>query len=363
MGQSPFRSIFIPSILAAGATFVAVTLPLSLSQSVPRWVALGSLQRQDIPVPEQSTKPVIRYIGFSIVASVAAGVATAELLRRWQKRSPNLLADQAFKSAISVTQQSSSLDAVIVPTDVEFTAEADPGTEAAFSELLFQTTSESIGEASDVFLNASTDDLSQPSVVQGTANPFTLLSEPEYNLEPVSATSDDLPVRQTGEKATFDGTLVERLLFPEQVLPLHVRIPLQTHAMAESSEATLTPSKTNALVSRERITFAIVHRGSYYCLLRTTQDSTMAEHWLQQLAAQEAISDVDSDTTFSRPRSLSGRSLERGSVLANYVVTQQADTWIIWRRHLAAVPIDDQPANNLAVMPQRAEAFPAWLAS
>jgi len=364
MGRSPFRSIFIPSILAAGATFAAVTLPLSLNQSVPRWVALGALQRQDIPVPEQSTKPVIRFIGLSIVASVAAGVATAELLRRWQAHPRNMAANQAFtaydsdamevrtSSPEALFPQASRVDAVEVAAVEGGRLES----EVSFDDLLSQA---ELHQADTALLTTLQGAPEVASLTPMTGLPDGLsvsLKFESATSSPVIGTARESHHSKTTVSASGDSSSVEQLLFPEQVLPLHVRVPLteQVHPRTQAFDLAV-PSKTDLLSPSERgtdlepavgerITFAISHRDGYYCLLWTARSRADVQHWLQALHHNNTAAGS-------------------ASTVADYVVTQQGDLWVIWQRHPAAVPLEEVPANNLAVMPQRGSSSPAWLAS
>ena len=68
----------------SGIVFAVVTLPLSVSNSVPQWV---TPRRADVVTPlDNSAKPIIRYIGVAIISSVGSGIGVAEVLRRMQQR-------------------------------------------------------------------------------------------------------------------------------------------------------------------------------------------------------------------------------------------------------------------------------------
>ncbi|MEM8610678.1 MAG: hypothetical protein AAGF93_01575 [Cyanobacteria bacterium P01_H01_bin.105] len=86
MGSSPFRSIFLPSLVASGLAFAVITLPLSMANSVPTWVS-GRQSRGALVTPlDDSTKPIIRYIGIAILGSVGTGMISADILRRLYRR-------------------------------------------------------------------------------------------------------------------------------------------------------------------------------------------------------------------------------------------------------------------------------------
>lgn len=299
MSQSPFRSIFIPSILAAGAVFAAVTLPLSLNRSIPRWVALGSLQRQSIPVPERSTKPVIRYIGLSIVVSVAAGVATAELLRRSQKRPPNRAGALAFAPE----------DAPKPVEDLLVTTVNGPmADEPSFEALL--------AHAAEV----SREFTAQNIATRQEGVPITQPFQPHPVGSLVSATPNE-PTNQ-----------FEYLSFPDQVSPVHVRLPAPTGPLPASPGPPL-----DAVTSKGQVAFAIAYRHSFYCLVRSTPHSALAQQWAQQFSDQSI----------------------------DFVLSQQDGLFAIWQHQPAAVPVGDSSLNNLTVLSQRTviNSLPQSLAS
>lgn len=92
MGQLHLKNVVLPSVLVASTLFSALTLPFIASDPNPIAVHVP-------PIFEGEFQPLfkgedrgdtIRYIGFSIVISVTAGIATVELLRRIQNSSPSL---------------------------------------------------------------------------------------------------------------------------------------------------------------------------------------------------------------------------------------------------------------------------------
>lgn len=113
MGSSPFRSIFLPSLVSSGVAFAVITLPLSMANSVPTWVA-PSQSRGDLISPlDNSAKPIIRYIGIAIIGSVGTGMVTADILRRIYRRQRALAATPApfeasVASEVAIQQQDAS---------------------------------------------------------------------------------------------------------------------------------------------------------------------------------------------------------------------------------------------------------------
>lgn len=99
MSSIQFRNVIIPAVLMSSAVFSALTLPLVLFEPEPLSAPVSDIAPIDQPSPVfQSFQPIldifesgnkglaIRYIGFSIVASVGAGIVTAELMRQTARR-------------------------------------------------------------------------------------------------------------------------------------------------------------------------------------------------------------------------------------------------------------------------------------
>lgn len=86
MTASPFNRIIFPAILTSSTVFASLTLPLTALESSKLISSLPT------PVVEwassflhpEANKLPIRYIGFSILASVGTGVGVAELMRMKQ---------------------------------------------------------------------------------------------------------------------------------------------------------------------------------------------------------------------------------------------------------------------------------------
>lgn len=110
MGSSPFRTIFLPALVSSGLVFAVVTLPLSVANSVPTWVAPGQ-SRGDLVSPlDNSAKPVIRYIGIAILGSVATGMITADVLRRIYRRQRALSALPESFDVVTANYDDQSFD-------------------------------------------------------------------------------------------------------------------------------------------------------------------------------------------------------------------------------------------------------------
>ncbi|MBD1915791.1 MULTISPECIES: hypothetical protein [Cyanophyceae] len=88
MDDSPFRRIVLPALLASSAGFAALTWPMAadraaqvserLPQPLSRWVDSALITNQH--------QASIRYIGFTVLSSLAIGIGTAETMRVRQHR-------------------------------------------------------------------------------------------------------------------------------------------------------------------------------------------------------------------------------------------------------------------------------------
>ncbi|MEO0985152.1 MAG: hypothetical protein AAFY20_06340 [Cyanobacteria bacterium J06639_14] len=84
MQDFPIRNIFLPAALAASAVFSALTLPTALQRSTTHAVDLPtSSQQSQMDLSRVHKDIAIPYIGTVIVLSAGAGIATAELVRKW----------------------------------------------------------------------------------------------------------------------------------------------------------------------------------------------------------------------------------------------------------------------------------------
>ncbi|MGJ3248305.1 MAG: hypothetical protein ACFE0I_19775 [Elainellaceae cyanobacterium] len=85
MASFPLSKVLLPGVLVSASIFSALTLPFVLSGSKPIVIEMPPLFSGEIePVFSPDRKEfAIRYLGFTIVISVGAGLITAEMLRKW----------------------------------------------------------------------------------------------------------------------------------------------------------------------------------------------------------------------------------------------------------------------------------------
>jgi hypothetical protein len=97
MTSYSLSSILLPAVFVSSAVFSTLTIPFALIKTEPVAVELPPLFSGEIqPIFNGEHKDVaIPYIGFAIVASVGAGIATVEVNRRWQAYRESLLIQSA----------------------------------------------------------------------------------------------------------------------------------------------------------------------------------------------------------------------------------------------------------------------------
>lgn len=234
MGSSPFRSIFLPSLVSSGLAFAVITLPLSLANRVPTWVSPSPTRGDLISPLDNSAKPVIRYIGVAIIGSVATGMVTADVLRRLYRRKRAMSdAPAPFESPTSETpiQEDSS---------------------ARFNEPV------SSAMGSSMRLNP------QGSLTTKLARSHTVVRFKGYTqeghvdgLELTPITLDDL-VQLDADSPPVE---IPILTFLDQVDPAH-------------------------LDTGDAMVFGVRYQNKYYCLWRSTPNQEQAMGWARRLTRQ-----------------------------------------------------------------------------
>ncbi|NEQ48557.1 MAG: hypothetical protein F6K11_00250 [Leptolyngbya sp. SIO3F4] len=252
MGSSPFRSIFLPSLVSSGLAFAVITLPLSMANSVPTWVA-PSQSRGDLVSPlDNSAKPIIRYIGIAIIGSVGAGMITADVLRRFYRRQRTL----------------SETPTPFESPDSEITIQDEPP--ANFEK---QVLPSSIGVGSSMTLNG------QSLLATKLAPGHTVVHFKGYTqngnvdgleLQPLAL--DELIQLD----AAFPPVDIPMLTFLDQVEPAH-------------------------LDTGDAMVFGVRYKNKYYCLWRSTEDKEQVIGWARRLIRQhrDVIVTQDNQANYS----------------------------------------------------------------
>lgn len=238
MGSSPFRSIFLPSLVSSGLAFAIITLPLSMANSVPTWVA-PSQSRGDLVSPlDNSAKPIIRYIGIAIIGSVGVGMVTAEILRRFYRKQRSLTATPVpFEAPVN---------------DVKTFIPEEPS--VTFDESIVST----MGMGSSMTLNG------QSLLATKLAPGHTVVHFKGYTqngnvdgLELTPVALDEL-MQLDADTPLID---VPILTFLDQVDPAH-------------------------LDTGDAMVFGVRYQNKYYCLWRSTEDKARVIGWARRLTRQ-----------------------------------------------------------------------------
>lgn len=86
MSSVPLSNVLLPAVVISSAVFSTLTVPFALIKSEPVFVEIPPFFSGEIqPIFNGQHKDVaIPYVGFAIVVSVGAGIASVEVNRRWQ---------------------------------------------------------------------------------------------------------------------------------------------------------------------------------------------------------------------------------------------------------------------------------------
>lgn len=84
MSHSAFAKFFLPAILASSTVFTALNLPFHTQKANPLLTQVLLLGSREVKPTSMGAQGVlmVRYVGFSLIISVGAGVVTAEIVRR-----------------------------------------------------------------------------------------------------------------------------------------------------------------------------------------------------------------------------------------------------------------------------------------
>ncbi|NEZ57275.1 hypothetical protein [Adonisia turfae] len=238
MGSSPFRSIFLPSLVSSGLAFVVITLPLSMANSVPTWVS-PSQARGDLVSPlDNSAKPIIRYIGLAILGSVGTGMITADVLRRLYRRQRALAAVPAPFEAPLIEPTTTSEEKTFTSFDDSVSPSMAVGSSMTLNGQSLLATKLAPGQTVVHFRGYT-----QNGTIDGLElKPISLdeLMQLDADVTPV-----DIPI----------------LTFLEQVDPAH-------------------------LDTGDAMVFGVRYQNKYYCLWRSTSDQEKVLGWARRLIRQ-----------------------------------------------------------------------------
>lgn len=130
MSNYPLSNILLPAVFISSAVFSTLTLPLALIKSEPVVIEIPPFFSGEIqPIFNGEHKDIaIPYVGFAIVVSAGAGLASVEVNRRWlayresaiaQKQEPNLqqnsLHTEAQPEALLIPEYRPEASAINLP--------------------------------------------------------------------------------------------------------------------------------------------------------------------------------------------------------------------------------------------------------
>lgn len=112
MTSYSLSNILLPAVFVSSAIFSTLTVPFALIKSEPVAVELPPFFSGEIqPIFNGEHKDVaIPYIGFAIVVSVGAGIATVEVSRRWQAYRESMLIQESIAAQEQTTEDNEALN-------------------------------------------------------------------------------------------------------------------------------------------------------------------------------------------------------------------------------------------------------------
>lgn len=112
MSRSAFTKFLLPAILVFSAVFAALNLSFPTQKANPLLTQILLFGNREIKPTSMGTQGLlmVRYVGFSLIISVGAGVATVETVRRysrWKRKvqSRRLLQDSLSHLAVSSQEE------------------------------------------------------------------------------------------------------------------------------------------------------------------------------------------------------------------------------------------------------------------
>lgn len=267
MTSYPLSNVLLPAVIISSAVFSTLTLPFAFIKKEPLVVEvppLGSVEIQ--PLLNGEHKDVaIPYIGFAIVVSVGAGMASVEVIRRWnayresaldqkqeQNLQPNWSGQGTQQGAINLAEYRPEISALDLPLTDEIFPNQSPTTPDDLSE-----TPASLFENPEQVIDATQFVESQPTLLQQNTTPFSVSQQ--QNLSPVLNEDNSVELRASRngqESAVRDLDLGASKILESQTLYQRCRIKVP---------------------HLERRLLAILVEGQYYSFFRaeTTKEKVL----------------------------------------------------------------------------------------
>ena len=259
MTSYPLSNVLLPAVIISSAVFSTLTLPFAFIKKEPLVVELPPLGSTEIqPIFNGEHKDVaIPYIGFSIVVSVGAGIASVEVIRRWN----------AYRESVSAQEQEKNLQpnwsgegtqqaAINLPEyRPEISALDLPLTDEIPSPISFDIAPET--EAIPVDDSEQVVDAAQLTVLQQTTTLSTVSEQQNLSSVPDEENSVELRAAVDGQESAVRGLdLAASKILESQTLYQRCRIKVP---------------------HLERRLLAILFEGQYYSFFRaeTTKEKVL----------------------------------------------------------------------------------------
>lgn len=179
MTSYSLSNVLLPAVFISSAVFSTLTVPLALIKSEPITVEVPPFLSQEIPpiFDGEHKEVAIPYIGFAIVVSVGAGIASVEVMRRWQsyresletqEQLPNLQQNSKGKEALKLPEYRPEASAIHLSTNVEgFSSQSITATNAITEETFMAV------EAPEQVVDATQLGFPQPTILHQTTASFS----------------------------------------------------------------------------------------------------------------------------------------------------------------------------------------------
>lgn len=260
MSSVPLSNVLLPAVVISSAVFSTLTVPFALIKSEPVFVEIPPFFSGEIqPIFNGQHKDVaIPYVGFAIVVSVGAGIASVEVNRRWQ----------AYRESAQAQKPLSNLPPIYPEKEIQPEAQERPEYRPEVSAIDFSSKAELLRSSS----------LTDTDIITEAEN---------------AALEESKPIFDDSERIELQPTILEQIPILDTVLEktdlFQVALQNGNHSVelvsseisAMSSLSQLDLARNQILESRQhyktcrikvphlkRSLFAIEVNGQYYSFLR-----------------------------------------------------------------------------------------------
>jgi hypothetical protein len=258
MTSYPLSNVLLPAVIISSAVFSTLTLPFAFIKKEPLVVELPPLGSTEIqPIFNGEHKDVaIPYIGFSIVVSVGAGIASVEVMRRWN----------AYRESVSAQKQEQNLQLNWSGEGTQQGAINLPEYRPEISALDLPLTDEIFPNQSPIILDTALETQAIPVENPEQVVDATQLVEPQLTLLQQTTTLSTVSEQQNLSPVLDEENLVE-LRASEDGQESAVRgLDLAASKILESR--TLYQRCRIKVPHLERRLLAILFEGQYYSFFR-----------------------------------------------------------------------------------------------